>query len=386
MGYFVSNYTSAGSVLTSPRQLLLPDTFAVLGENGTFRTPSQLFNPTSNTPPFFQVFDESFLSLLPGSKTFVKQIAVNTSFGFAFEAPIFNPGTNELFFSSSLVPPESSFTHNNRISKINMALVEAALASDSNNINIPFETLTLPDTVQITNGGTGPFRGSLLLATRGRGNLPSAVVLLNPKAPFNATVLVDNFFGRQFNSMNDIKIHPSGKIFFTDPSFGFLNMEKPAPQLPNQVYSLDPDTRLVRVVADQLQLPNGIAFNTNGKIAFVSDTGFLGAQFNVNTTGTSTIYAYDVDPDTLMFNNRRVFAYVDAGIPDGIQVDTQDNVYAATADGVQIFNKKGVLIGKVFVGSNVANMAFAGPDILVILANTSIFAASIKAKSNIIVS
>ena len=68
----------------------------------------------------------------------------------------------------------------------------------------------------MTNGGTGPYNGSLLLITSGRGPLPPSIVLVNPKPPNNATVLLDNFFGRQFDSLNDIKVHPSGKIFFTD--------------------------------------------------------------------------------------------------------------------------------------------------------------------------
>ena len=68
----------------------------------------------------------------------------------------------------------------------------------------------------MTNGATN-FRGELLLVNSGRANLPPNVVLVNHKPPFNSTVLLDNFFGRQFNSLNDVKIHPkSGKIFFTD--------------------------------------------------------------------------------------------------------------------------------------------------------------------------
>lgn len=34
--------------------------------------------------------------------------------------------------------------------------------------------------------------------------------------------------------------------------------------------------------------------------------------------------------------NRRVFAYADTGIPDGIQLDTKGNVYAGCGDGVQV--------------------------------------------------
>ena len=121
-----------------------------------------------------------------------------------------------------------------------MTQVEREIAAGVPVINVPFETvspfrrklyfrltqltvvsfqLNLPETVQITNGGTGPINGSILLATRGRGNLPAALVLLNPNAPNNATTLLDNFFGRQFDSMNDLKIHPSGNIFFTDDKY-----------------------------------------------------------------------------------------------------------------------------------------------------------------------
>ncbi|KDR73371.1 hypothetical protein GALMADRAFT_142472 [Galerina marginata CBS 339.88] len=361
-----------------------PSSFAVLGQNATFRQNGfvEHFNPTNSSPPFLQIFHPDFLTVL-GPNAFVRTIAINTTFasGFAFEAPIFNAPTNEIFFASSVFVPESSFTHSNRISKINMTLVEIALAQKVANINVPFDTLSLPETVQITNGGTGPFQGGLLLTTRGRGNLPSALVLVNPKAPNNATVLLDNFFARQFNSMNDLKVHPSGNIFFTDDSLGFTSDQKPPPLLPSQVYMFDPKTGLVRMVADNFVTPNGIALNPSGKIAYVGDSAGI-----TNQTLPSTVYAYDVDPETFAFNNRRVFTYIDSGGPDGIQVDTKENVYVASGDGVQIFRKDGVLLGKVFIGSDVANMAFAGDGNLIVLANTSIFLAKIAAKGSLVTS
>jgi gluconolactonase len=70
----------------------------------------------------------------------------------------------------------------------------------------------------MVNGGTGPYKGDLLFATSGRALLPPSIVLLNPAPPYNATVLLDNFLGRQFNSLNDIKILPgTDVIYFTDP-------------------------------------------------------------------------------------------------------------------------------------------------------------------------
>uniref|UniRef100_A0A8H7XJ86 SMP-30/Gluconolactonase/LRE-like region domain-containing protein n=2 Tax=Psilocybe cubensis TaxID=181762 RepID=A0A8H7XJ86_PSICU len=366
-------------VSTGETVIVSPLSFAVLGQNATFRQNfKDFFNPTNSTPPFFQLFHPGFQAIL-GSNAFVRRIATNTTFAsgsFAFEAPIFNPPTNELFFASGLLPPESSMTHNNRVSKINMTMVDISLERKATDINIPFTTLSLPETVQVTNGGTGPFKGSLLFATRGRQNLPPALVLVNPTAPNNATVLLDNFFGRQFNSMNDLKIHPSGNIFFTDDTFGFVNDQRPPPSLPSQSYMFDPETGLVRMVSDGAITPNGIAFNADGSVAYIADSSAL-----INNTLSATIYAYDVDAKTFAFNNRRVFAFIDTGIPDGIQVDTNGNVYAGCGDGVQIFREDGVLLGKIFVGANVANMAFAGDGRLVILAGSSIFLAQIEAKS-----
>jgi gluconolactonase len=71
----------------------------------------------------------------------------------------------------------------------------------------------------MTNGGTGPYKSSLLLIASGRGPRPPTIALVNPNPPHNTTVLLDNYFGRQFNSLNDIKVHPSGKIFFTDTMY-----------------------------------------------------------------------------------------------------------------------------------------------------------------------
>ena len=72
----------------------------------------------------------------------------------------------------------------------------------------------------MTNGGTGTYYGSLMLINSGRGMHPPNIALVNPRAPSNTTVILDNYFGRQFNSLNDVKVHPrNGKIYFTDVTY-----------------------------------------------------------------------------------------------------------------------------------------------------------------------
>ncbi len=75
-----------------------------MGPNATFRNDSfdtdTLFNPTSTTPPFFQIFDPAFLSILGPSPSF-REIASNATYAFAHEAPIYNEATDELFFAAN---------------------------------------------------------------------------------------------------------------------------------------------------------------------------------------------------------------------------------------------------------------------------------------------
>ncbi|KAI0764122.1 D-lactonohydrolase-like protein [Irpex lacteus] len=388
--FYVSPFARASSSrfpTSLPPQTVIVDPlqFAVLGQNATFRSNafSDLFNPTNTSSPFFQVFDPAFLDIL-GPKPSIRAIASNPGFAFAHEAPIWVPRTNEVFFASNDGGDLgfSDIDHNNRVSKISLDEVASAIknASDSTSaLNVTVTPLDLPETVQMTNGGTGPFRGNLLLVNSGRGNLPPSITAVNPAAPHNVTVLLDNFIGRQFNSLNDIKIHPtSKKLFFTD-----LWMAEPLPTpplMPSQVYRFDPDTGSVRVVADGFDRPNGVAFTKDGKTAYIADTGASGGFLGNNQTEPATIYGFDVDPRTQAFHNRRVFAYVDTGVADGVQLDSKGNVYVGTGDGVHVWNPEGTLLGKFFLGSTSANLIFANKGQLVILAETEIVLAQIAAE------
>ncbi|KAI1792328.1 calcium-dependent phosphotriesterase [Ganoderma leucocontextum] len=367
------------------RQLV--DRFAlnVLGVNGSFResTFTRFFNPTNTTPPFFQGFDPEFLTII-GPDATIRAVAANQAdFAFAHEASIWVPETDEMYFASPVdgVPlGHSDIDHNNQVSKISLG--EVARGGWPGRIARECQLHKNRLSLHKTNGGMGPLFGKLVFVKSGRGPLlPSALVLVDPADPSNTTVLLDNFFGRQFNSPNDVKIHPkTGKLFFTDVIHGFLSHFRQAPLLPNQVYRFDSSTGSLRVVADSFNKCNGVAFSPDGSTAFVTDTGVFGGFLGNNQTAPSTIYAYDVDPKTDAFANRRVFAYADTGAPDGIQLDAAGNVYAGCGDG--IWNSEGTLLGKFFLGTTSANLVFAGDGRLVILVETAIFLAEITAKFN----
>ncbi len=104
-----------------------------------------------------------------------------------------------------------------------------------------------------------------------------------------------------------------------------------------------------------------------------------------------------MDSKTQAFQNRRVFAYVDTGVADGIQLDAKGNVYSGCGDGVhvrilsssllsstngvvKVWDPTGKLLGKFFIQTTSANLIFAGKGRLMILAETQIFLAQIAAE------
>ena len=90
-------------------------------------------------------------------------------------------------------------------------------------------------------------------------------------------------------------------------------------------------------------------------------------------------YQFDVDPVTQSFTNRRVFAYTDSGIPDGIQLDTNGNVYSGCGDGTHVWNSEGTLIGKFFLNNTTAEMIFTKSGLL-ILDEERIYLANVQAQ------
>ena len=72
----------------------------------------------------------------------------------------------------------------------------------------------------------------------------------------------------------------------------------------------------------------------------------------------------------------QIFADITPGIPDGLRVDVEGNVWISAADGVQCFTRDGDLIGKIRTPEVVANLTFGGArnNRLFISATTSVLA------------
>src|SRR5215468_427988 len=87
------------------------------------------------------------------------------------------------------------------------------------------------------------------------------------------TVLIGKFDGKPLNSPNDVVVKSDGSIWFSDPPFGILgNYEGHVarPELPTNVYRLDPQTGQATVVAGDLR-PNGLCFTPDERKMYIVD-------------------------------------------------------------------------------------------------------------------
>jgi gluconolactonase len=183
------------------------------------------------------------------------------------------------------------------------------------------------------------------------------------------TVLAERYDGKRLNSPNDLVIHSSGAVYFTDPPFGLPQVfDDPDKELPFQgVYRLRPDGTLTVIIAN-LRLPNGIALSPDERTLYVS-----------NSQSTRPVWmAYTLKPDGTVDEGRQfadAASYIRPGdsVPDGMKVDTRGHLFATGPGGVHVFAPDGTRLGRIVTGMPTANVNW-GDDgsVLYIAANHSL--------------
>jgi gluconolactonase len=187
------------------------------------------------------------------------------------------------------------------------------------------------------------------------------------------TVLADRFDGKPLNSPNDVVCRSDGSIWFTDPPFGILgNYEghTAKPELPTNVYRLDPGDSRLEVVAGDIARPNGLCFSPDERRLYVVEAGVT----------PRVIRAYDVAGAKLS-NGRTLITAQPNGTPDGLRCDVNGNLWIGwgmgteALDGVSVFNGDGQPIGRISIPERVANVCFGGArrNRLFMTASTSLY-------------
>ncbi|MEK6221035.1 MAG: SMP-30/gluconolactonase/LRE family protein [Chloroflexota bacterium] len=180
--------------------------------------------------------------------------------------------------------------------------------------------------------------------------------------------LATHYDGKELNSPNDIVVSSGGLIYFTDPvpGRGAMYGVPREPELDiSGVYLLNPDTGDLVLMVDDFEKPNGLCFSRDEKQLFINDSDrFHIRVFNVEKDGS--------------LSDGRVWADTvseGAGVPDGIKIDQQDNIYCCVPGGFQIFGKDGSSLGLIHMPEQAANLCFGEADMqsLFITASTSLY-------------
>jgi gluconolactonase len=168
--------------------------------------------------------------------------------------------------------------------------------------------------------------------------------------------LVDNYMGRRLNSPNDLVYKSNGDLYFTDPPYGLpKNWDDPRRELDFcGVYRLSKDDKLTLLTKD-LTRPNGLAFSPDEKKLYVA----------VSDPKKAIVMEYPMNDDGTL-GTGRVFAdlteSVDKlpGLPDGMKVDRNGNLFTTGPGGIYIFASDGKRLGRIETGEKTANCAWGG--------------------------
>ncbi|HEU0174363.1 MAG TPA: SMP-30/gluconolactonase/LRE family protein [Blastocatellia bacterium] len=192
------------------------------------------------------------------------------------------------------------------------------------------------------------------------------------------TTLADKYNGKRLNSPNDLVYKSNGDLYFTDPIYGLpKGADDPARELDFcGVYRLSKDGKLT-LLTKEITRPNGIAFSPDEKKLYVASSDPDKAIWMV----------YDVQRDGTIANGKIFFdatAWAKEnrpGLPDGMKVDKDGNLFATGPGGVHVFSPEGKHLGTIDTGVKTANVAWGGDgSTLYITANTALLRVKLNTK------
>lgn len=202
-----------------------------------------------------------------------------------------------------------------------------------------------------TNGANGlaiDGKGRLVAVETGSDPSPR-VAIIAPQG--EERVLTDAYQGKPFTRPNDLVLDGRGGVYFTDPA---PRPERAGDRLafPSNVYYLRPDGTVV-LLDNRMRRPNGIQLSPDGWTLYVADTIL------------EDIIAFDVQTDGSVAHGR-VFAKYNGTGPegsggDGMAMDAEGRLFAASINGVQVFSPRGEHLGTIPTPRQAQNVAFAGP-------------------------
>jgi gluconolactonase len=309
----------------------------------------------------FVIYSEEFRAVLGDDPRLEELVATD-----AHEGPVYVAALDALFFTTV---PRTINVPLQGFKEVSIGRLDVAARTLS----------TLREASNLANGMTLDREGRLLVCEQGTKTRRARISRIELDQNTETTV-VDEWFGLTFNSPNDIVVKSDGTVWFTDPSYGYLQGVKDAPLVGDFVYRHDPATGETTVVADSFNKPNGLAFSPDESILYINDSAAIQGPDTYYVNLPHHIRAFDVADGSPLVNDR-LFAVVTPGIPDGLKTDREGRVYSSCTTGVKVYSREGRLLGEILVPGT-ANFCFGGEqgNTLFILNDTGIWAATLAAR------
>ena len=164
------------------------------------------------------------------------------------------------------------------------------------------------------------------------------------------TVVANRYRGARLNRPNDVVVKSDGSIYFTDPNRGVppedLEMDC------SGVYRVSADLGTMTLLVGDFIYPNGLAFSPDESVLYVVETwGRRLRAFNVNSLGL-----LDLETERVL----QTFESDLPGVPDGIKVDVEGNLYCVGPGGVWVLDPSGNHLGTVVTGGQTTNCGWGG--------------------------
>lgn len=167
--------------------------------------------------------------------------------------------------------------------------------------------------------------------------------------------VVDSYKGKRLNSPNDLVLNSRGDLYFTDPAYGLhRRYEDPARELSFcGVYLVRAGTREAVLVSDELENPNGVAFSPDERFLYVT-------QSNPHRP---VVMRYPLLDDGTFGPGHELINLADRvseapGLPDGIKVDRDGNIFTTGPGGVWVAGSDGEVKGRIVTGRRIANLCW----------------------------
>ena len=171
-----------------------------------------------------------------------------------------------------------------------------------------------------------------------------------PSTNPNFVTVVDNFEGKKFNSPNDLVYASDGSFYFTDPAFGFFNLqtfqfvEDEVKKLDfNGVYNFNPNDNKLSLVSKEIDLPNGIGLSPNNNTLYVNKMGLLDGNPRIISINLET------NESSILFDGKELSESYEGNF-DGMTVHSSGNIFTSGPGGLLVISPEGDLMAKIDFG------------------------------------